>query len=38
MHYFTISLYYSWTEAFLQHGGFDAILTRLNEILDVEWR
>ncbi|TBU33445.1 armadillo-type protein [Dichomitus squalens] len=28
----------SWTEAFLQHGGYDAILTRLNEILDVEWR
>ncbi|PIL35423.1 hypothetical protein GSI_02150 [Ganoderma sinense ZZ0214-1] len=28
----------SWTEAFIQHGGYDAILTRLNEILDVEWR
>ena len=28
----------SWTETFLQHGGYDAILTRLNEILEVEWR
>ena len=33
-----ISLYHSWTEAFLQQGGYDAILTRLNEILEVEWR
>ena len=33
-----ISLYQSWTEAFLQQGGYDAILTRLNEILEVEWR
>ncbi|OBZ72179.1 GTPase-binding protein rid1 [Grifola frondosa] len=28
----------SWTEAFLQQGGYTAILTRLNEILTVEWR
>lgn len=29
---------HSWTETFLQHGGYDAILTRLNELLEVEWR
>ncbi|RPD74973.1 hypothetical protein L226DRAFT_553062 [Lentinus tigrinus ALCF2SS1-7] len=28
----------SWTETFIQHGGYDAVLTRLNEILEVEWR
>ncbi|RDX57101.1 hypothetical protein OH76DRAFT_1424700 [Lentinus brumalis] len=28
----------SWTEAFIQHGGYDALLTRLDELLDVEWR
>ncbi|KAI0661800.1 armadillo-type protein [Cubamyces menziesii] len=28
----------SWTDAFVRTGGYDAILTRLNEILDVEWR
>ncbi|KAI0649472.1 armadillo-type protein [Trametes meyenii] len=28
----------SWTDAFVRTGGYEAILTRLNEILDVEWR
>ncbi|EIW57226.1 uncharacterized protein TRAVEDRAFT_168855 [Trametes versicolor FP-101664 SS1] len=28
----------SWTDVFVRAGGYEAILTRLNEILDVEWR
>ncbi|KAG7098442.1 hypothetical protein E1B28_000393 [Marasmius oreades] len=28
----------SWTEDFLNAGGYTALLTRLNEILEVEWR
>ncbi|KAI9061130.1 hypothetical protein FKP32DRAFT_1594809 [Trametes sanguinea] len=28
----------SWTDVFVRAGGYDAILTRLNEILDIEWR
>ncbi|KAI0822549.1 armadillo-type protein [Trametes gibbosa] len=28
----------SWTDVFVRSGGYDAILTRLIEILDVEWR
>ncbi|KAF5391700.1 hypothetical protein D9757_002552 [Collybiopsis confluens] len=28
----------SWTEEFLRAGGYTALLTRLNEILEVEWR
>ncbi|KAI5119012.1 hypothetical protein M0805_004421 [Coniferiporia weirii] len=28
----------SWTEAFFQLGGYSALLTRLNELLEVEWR
>ncbi|KAF8134963.1 armadillo-type protein [Boletus edulis] len=28
----------SWTEDFLRSGGYGALLTRLNEILEVEWR
>ncbi|KAH0833232.1 armadillo-type protein [Lanmaoa asiatica] len=28
----------SWTEDFLRSGGYSALLTRLNEILEVEWR
>ncbi|KAF9243471.1 armadillo-type protein [Melanogaster broomeanus] len=28
----------SWTEDFLCAGGYSALLTRLNEILEVEWR
>ncbi|KAF7312586.1 Drf-GBD domain-containing protein [Mycena indigotica] len=28
----------SWTEEFLELGGYPALLTRLNEILEVEWR
>ncbi|KAH9945049.1 armadillo-type protein [Epithele typhae] len=28
----------SWTDDFVQNGGYDALLTRLNEILEVEWR
>lgn len=29
---------FSWTEDFLRSGGYGALLTRLNEILEVEWR
>ena len=29
---------FSWTEDFLRSGGYSALLTRLNEILEVEWR
>ncbi|KAF9560498.1 hypothetical protein CPC08DRAFT_735855 [Agrocybe pediades] len=28
----------SWSEEFLKLGGYTALLTRLNEILEVEWR
>lgn len=28
----------SWSEAFLRKGGYGALLTRLVEILEVEWR
>ncbi|KAJ3889015.1 armadillo-type protein [Lentinula edodes] len=28
----------SWTEEFLRSGGYAALLTRMNEILEVEWR
>ncbi|KIJ66900.1 hypothetical protein HYDPIDRAFT_149967 [Hydnomerulius pinastri MD-312] len=28
----------SWTEEFLRSGGYSALLTRLNELLEVEWR
>ncbi|KAH7913769.1 armadillo-type protein [Hygrophoropsis aurantiaca] len=28
----------SWSEDFLRLGGYNALLTRLNEILEVEWR
>ncbi|KAG8213095.1 armadillo-type protein, partial [Butyriboletus roseoflavus] len=28
----------SWTEDFLRSGGYSSMLTRLNEILEVEWR
>ncbi|KAI0687738.1 armadillo-type protein [Cytidiella melzeri] len=28
----------SWTEEFVWKGGYSALLTRLNEILEVEWR
>ncbi|THH03641.1 hypothetical protein EW145_g6122 [Phellinidium pouzarii] len=28
----------SWTESFFQLGGYSALLTRLNELLEVEWR
>lgn len=28
----------SWTEDFLRSGGYSALLTRLNEVLEVEWR
>lgn len=28
----------SWTQEFLRQGGYTALLTRLNEILQVEWR
>lgn len=30
--------WYSWTEEFLQEGGYDCLLSRLNEILEFEWR
>jgi len=29
---------YSWTEEFCRVGGYSALLTRLNEVLEVEWR
>ncbi|ESK94010.1 gtpase binding protein rid1 [Moniliophthora roreri MCA 2997] len=28
----------SWTKEFIEAGGYSALLTRLNEILEVEWR
>lgn len=28
----------AWTEDFLRAGGYSALLTRLNEILEIEWR
>ncbi|EIW84307.1 hypothetical protein CONPUDRAFT_120069 [Coniophora puteana RWD-64-598 SS2] len=28
----------SWSEEFMRVGGYNALLTRLNEILEVEWR
>ncbi|KAI0027501.1 armadillo-type protein [Vararia minispora EC-137] len=28
----------SWTQEFLKSGGYSALLTRLNELLEVEWR
>ncbi|EJD48988.1 hypothetical protein AURDEDRAFT_112727 [Auricularia subglabra TFB-10046 SS5] len=27
-----------WTAAFLAHGGYDALFTRLTELLEIEWR
>lgn len=29
---------YSWSQEFLKAGGYSALLTRLNELLEVEWR
>jgi hypothetical protein len=29
---------YSWSQNFLKAGGYSALLTRLNELLEVEWR
>jgi hypothetical protein len=29
---------HSWTQEFLTKGGYSALLTRLNELLEVEWR
>jgi hypothetical protein len=29
---------HSWTEEFLEEGGYDALLNRFNEILEFEWR
>ncbi|KAA1467753.1 hypothetical protein DENSPDRAFT_847772 [Dentipellis sp. KUC8613] len=28
----------SWTQEFLKSGGYSALLTRLNELLEIEWR
>jgi hypothetical protein len=28
----------SWSQDFLKAGGYSAVLTRLNELLEVEWR
>ena len=28
----------SWSQDFLKAGGYSALLTRLNELLEVEWR
>lgn len=33
-----ISFAPSWSETFLQQGGYSALLTRLIEILEIEWR
>lgn len=30
--------YSSWTEEFLQEGGYDSLLSRLSELLQFEWR
>ena len=30
--------WFSWSQQFLSLGGYSALLTRLNEILEVEWR
>jgi hypothetical protein len=32
------SFWPSWSQQFLSLGGYSALLTRLNEILEVEWR
>lgn len=32
------SFFVSWTEEFCKLGGYSALLTRLNELLEVEWR
>ena len=32
------ALLYSWSQDFLKAGGYSALLTRLNELLEVEWR
>lgn len=29
---------YSWSQDFFKAGGYSALLTRLNELLEVEWR
>jgi hypothetical protein len=29
---------HSWSQDFLKAGGYSALLTRLNELLEVEWR
>jgi hypothetical protein len=29
---------YSWSQDFLKAGGYSALLTRLNELLEAEWR
>ena len=28
----------SWSQEFLKAGGYSALLTRLNELLEVEWQ
>jgi hypothetical protein len=36
--HFVPALLYSWSQDFLKAGGYSALLTRLNELLEVEWR
>lgn len=36
--HFVPALLYSWSQEFLKAGGYSALLTRLNELLEVEWR
>lgn len=33
-----INFHVRWTEVFLAHGGYEALLSRLNELLEIEWR
>lgn len=33
-----LNLPFSWSQQFLSLGGYSTLLTRLNEILEVEWR
>jgi len=35
---FSLMTLFSWSQEFLRLGGYAALLTRLNEILEVEWR
>lgn len=36
--HFVSARLHSWSQDFLKAGGYSALLTRLNELLEVEWR